>query len=126
MREMLSTTAALSGQGLGEQMALITDGRFSGGTRGFCVGHVAPEAQVGGPLALLKDGDMITIDAGRAGFPSIRPKRAEEAAQRVEAAQERLHVRRTVEICPVRRPGCRRRGHPSGRQGGRAHVYADI
>jgi dihydroxy-acid dehydratase len=65
MREMLSVTAALSGQGLGEQVGLITDGRFSGGTRGLVVGHVAPEAWVGGPLALLKDGDSVTIDADR-------------------------------------------------------------
>jgi len=63
MREMLSTTAALTGQGTGGKVALITDGRFSGATRGFCVGHVGPEAAVGGPIALLRDGDMITIDA---------------------------------------------------------------
>ncbi len=63
MREMLSTTAALSGQGMGKKVALITDGRFSGATRGFCVGHVGPEAAYGGPIALLKDGDMISIDA---------------------------------------------------------------
>jgi dihydroxy-acid dehydratase len=63
MREMLSTTAAIYGQGMGEHVALITDGRFSGGTRGFCVGHVGPEAAVGGPIALVKDGDKITIDA---------------------------------------------------------------
>jgi dihydroxy-acid dehydratase len=63
MREMLSTTAALYGLGLGEKVALITDGRFSGGTRGFCIGHVGPEAAVGGPIGLLKDGDIITIDA---------------------------------------------------------------
>ena len=63
MREMLATTAALSGQGMGKKVALITDGRFSGATRGFCVGHVGPEAAVGGPIGLLKDGDMITIDA---------------------------------------------------------------
>ena len=63
MREMLSTTAALSGQGMGKKVALITDGRFSGATRGFCVGHVGPEAAHGGPIGLLKDGDMITINA---------------------------------------------------------------
>jgi dihydroxy-acid dehydratase len=63
MREMLSVTAALVGQGLGESIGLITDGRFSGGTHGLVVGHVAPEAWVGGPLAFLKDGDRITIDA---------------------------------------------------------------
>ena len=65
MREMLSTTAALYGQGVGDKVALITDGRFSGGTRGFCIGHVGPEAAVGGPIALIKNGDMITIDANK-------------------------------------------------------------
>jgi dihydroxy-acid dehydratase len=63
MREMLSTTAALYGQGMGAKVALITDGRFSGATRGFCIGHVGPEAAVGGPIGLLQDGDIIAIDA---------------------------------------------------------------
>jgi len=63
MREMLSTTAAIYGQGMGDKVALITDGRFSGATRGFCVGHVGPEAALGGPIGLLKDGDIIEIDA---------------------------------------------------------------
>jgi dihydroxy-acid dehydratase len=63
MREMLATTAALYGQGMGDKVALITDGRFSGATRGFCIGHVGPEAQLGGPIGLIKDGDIITIDA---------------------------------------------------------------
>ncbi|MGO4573666.1 dihydroxy-acid dehydratase [Microvirga sp. 2TAF3] len=63
MREMLSTTAALYGQGMGDKVALITDGRFSGATRGFCIGHVGPEAAVGGPIGLLKDGDIIVLDA---------------------------------------------------------------
>jgi dihydroxy-acid dehydratase len=63
MREMLSTTAAIYGQGMGDRVALITDGRFSGATRGFCVGHVGPEAAVGGPIGLLRDGDVIAIDA---------------------------------------------------------------
>ncbi len=63
MREMLATTAALSGQGMGKKVALITDGRFSGATRGFCVGHVGPEAAHGGPIALIENGDMITLDA---------------------------------------------------------------
>ena len=63
MREMLSTTGAIYGQGKGEKVALITDGRFSGATRGFCVGHVGPEAAMGGPIALLKNGDVIDIDA---------------------------------------------------------------
>ncbi|MDP3896780.1 MAG: dihydroxy-acid dehydratase [Mesorhizobium sp.] len=65
MREMLSTTAALYGQGMGGKVALITDGRFSGATRGFCIGHVGPEAAVGGPIALINDGDVITIDASK-------------------------------------------------------------
>ena len=63
MREMLSTTAALSGQGMGKKVALITDGRFSGATRGFCVGHVGPEAAYGGPIALINTGDVVTINA---------------------------------------------------------------
>ncbi len=63
MREMLSTTAALYGQGMGDKVALITDGRFSGATRGFCVGHVGPEAAIGGPIAHLRDGDIIELDA---------------------------------------------------------------
>ena len=63
MREMLSTTAAIYGQGMGEKVALITDGRFSGATRGFCIGHVSPEAHIGGMIGLLKDGDEIEIDA---------------------------------------------------------------
>merc|ERR1719326_2359567 len=63
MKEMLNPTAIIMGAGLGKEVALITDGRFSGGSHGFCVGHVAPEAQVGGPIALVRDGDVITIDA---------------------------------------------------------------
>ena len=63
MREMLSTTAALYGHGMGEKVALITDGRFSGATRGFCIGHVGPEAAEGGPIALVENGDTIRIDA---------------------------------------------------------------
>ena len=63
MREMLQTTGAIYGQGKGEKVALITDGRFSGATRGFCIGHVGPEASVGGPIALIEDDDLIRIDA---------------------------------------------------------------
>jgi dihydroxy-acid dehydratase len=65
MREMLSPTGALFGRGLGDKVALITDGRFSGGSHGFVVGHIAPEAAVGGPIALLRAGDRISIDALR-------------------------------------------------------------
>ncbi|WP_119678366.1 dihydroxy-acid dehydratase [Indioceanicola profundi] len=82
MREMLSTTAALYGQGMGDKVALITDGRFSGATRGFCIGHVGPEAAVGGPIGLLQDGDIITLDA-------------EKGTMSVELTDEELAVRRT-------------------------------
>ncbi|HVZ53406.1 MAG TPA: dihydroxy-acid dehydratase [Pseudolabrys sp.] len=81
MREMLSTTAALYGQGMGEKVALITDGRFSGATRGFCVGHVGPEAAVGGPIGLLRDGDIIEMDADN-GILNVRVSESELAARR--------------------------------------------
>jgi dihydroxy-acid dehydratase len=80
MREMLSTTAALYGQGVGEKVALITDGRFSGATRGFCIGHVGPEAAVGGPIGLIRDGDIIEIDAEK-GTLDVKLS-AEELARR--------------------------------------------
>jgi dihydroxy-acid dehydratase len=85
MREMLSTTAAIYGQSQtkGRDVALITDGRFSGGTRGFCVGHVGPEAAVGGPIALLRDGDKIVIDAGK-GTIDVMLSDAELAARKAE------------------------------------------
>jgi dihydroxy-acid dehydratase len=73
MREMLSTTGAIYGQGMGEKVALITDGRFSGATRGFCIGHVGPEAAAGGPLALVKNGDRIVIDAGKGTIDLVVP-----------------------------------------------------
>ena len=76
MREMLSTTGAIYGQGKGEKVALITDGRFSGATRGFCVGHVGPEAALGGPIALLKNGDIIDIDAKK-GTINVRLTKAQ-------------------------------------------------
>ena len=81
MREMLSTTAALYGQGTGGKVALITDGRFSGATRGFCVGHVGPEAAVGGPIALVRDGDLITVDAVN-GTIEVKLTDAELAARK--------------------------------------------
>ncbi len=89
MREMLSTTAALYGQGTGGKVALITDGRFSGGTRGFCIGHVGPEAAVGGPIALLRDGDIIRIDAGK-GILDVRLSDA-ELAERGKNWKPRIH-----------------------------------
>ena len=81
MREMLSTTGAIYGQGKGEKVALITDGRFSGATRGFCVGHVGPEAALGGPIALLRNGDMIDIDAKK-GTINVRLTRAQLASRK--------------------------------------------
>jgi dihydroxy-acid dehydratase len=81
MREMLATTAALYGQGAGDKVALITDGRFSGGTRGFCIGHVGPEAAEGGPIGLLKDGDVIHIDADK-GTLEVEIDAAEMTARR--------------------------------------------
>src|SRR2546426_3241716 len=83
MREMLATTAALYGQGMGGKVALITDGRFSGATRGFCVGHVGPEAAVGGPIALVRDGDVIELD-GEAGTLNVRLSDEELARRKAE------------------------------------------
>jgi dihydroxy-acid dehydratase len=82
MREMLATTAALYGQGMGGKVALITDGRFSGATRGFCIGHVGPEAAIGGPIALLRDGDVIEIDA-KAGTLDVKLSAAELEKRRL-------------------------------------------
>ena len=76
MREMLQTTGAIYGQGKGEKVALITDGRFSGATRGFCIGHVGPEASIGGPIALLRNGDVIDIDAKK-GTINVRLSKKE-------------------------------------------------
>ena len=81
MREMLSTTGAIYGQGKGEKVALITDGRFSGATRGFCVGHVGPEAALGGPIALLRNGDVIDIDA-KQGTINVRLTKSQLASRR--------------------------------------------
>jgi len=104
MREMLATTAALYGQGMGDKVALITDGRFSGATRGFCVGHVGPEAAVGGPIALIQDGDIIDLDV-ITGTLQVRLTDAEleERRKALEAARDRSRLRRFVEI----RPACR-------------------
>ena len=116
MREMLATTAALYGQGMGGKVALITDGRFSGATRGFCVGHVGPEAAVGGPIALLRDGDIIKLDADKGTLDvelatNELARRAKEWKPRAEAFTLRLFV----EIRPAGRTGAAGRGHPSGR-----------
>jgi dihydroxy-acid dehydratase len=81
MREMLGVTSAIYGQGNGDKVALITDGRFSGATRGFCIGHVGPEAAVGGPIGLLEDGDVIAIDA-EAGTLDVELSEQELASRR--------------------------------------------
>ncbi len=95
MREMLSVTAALSGQGLGESIGLVTDGRFSGGTHGLVVGHVAPEAWVGGPIAFVKEGDAITIDAGQKRLSLDIPD-AELAKRRAGWVKPEPRVKRGV------------------------------
>ncbi len=89
MREMLSTTGAIYGQGKGEKVALITDGRFSGATRGFCVGHVGPEAAIGGPIALLKNGDVIDIDAKK-GSINVRLTNAQLKVRRKKWREKKL------------------------------------
>ena len=101
MREMLSTTAALYGQGAGDKVALITDGRFSGGTRGFCIGHVGPEAALGGPIALVRNGDMISIDA-------------EQGRLDLDVSEAELAERRKAWKAP-----------PNGYQSGVLRKYAD-
>ena len=122
MREMLATTAALYGQGMGDKVALITDGRFSGATRGFCVGHVGPEAAVGGPIGLLRDGDIIEIDAEK-GTLDVKLTKAEleQRGARAQAARRRIHLWVSVEVRPTGRAGATGRRHPSGR-GGRERV----
>ena len=117
MREMLSTTAALYGQGVGEKVALITDGRFSGATRGFCIGHVGPEAADGGPIALIEDGDIISIDAEKGTLDLEVPKAELAAAQGLEATGQPLSERRPAQVrgpggsCAQRcRHACRRKG----------------
>ena len=118
MREMLSTTAAIYGQGESEHYALITDGRFSGATRGLCIGHVGPEAAEGGPIGLIKDGDIIVIDATKGTLDvELSGGRVGEPQSSVETAQDDLHVRRLVEVRGKRRSSARRCGHACRRQG---------
>ncbi len=126
MKEMLSTTAALYGQGMGNKVALITDGRFSGGTRGFCIGHVGPEAAVGGPIGLLKDGDIIRIDADK-GTLDVKLTDA-ELAERRAAWKPREHQYQSGAIWKfVQLVGPASKGavtHPGGKA--EKHCYADI
>ncbi len=126
MREMLSTTAAIYGQGMGEQVALITDGRFSGGTRGFCIGHVGPEAAVGGPIGLLRNGDKITIDAER-GTIDVALSDAELAARRAAWQPRRTDYNSGAIWKYAQLVGPAHLGavtHPGGEA--ETHCYADI
>lgn len=127
MREMLATTAALSGQGMGKKVALITDGRFSGATRGFCVGHVGPEAAHCGPIALVKDGDMITLDAQK-GEISIDVSDEEMAKRKAEWKGPRETIYATGSLWKYAQlVGGARKGavtHPGGKF--EKHIYADL
>jgi dihydroxy-acid dehydratase len=126
MREMLSTTAALYGQGVGEKVALITDGRFSGATHGFCIGHVGPEAAVGGPIGLLRDGDIITIDAA-AGTLEVGLSKAELAERRRAWTPRRNDYQSGCLWRYSQTVGDAEKGavtHPGARA--ETHVYADI
>jgi dihydroxy-acid dehydratase len=126
MREMLATTAALSGQGMGKKVALITDGRFSGATRGFCVGHVGPEAAHGGPIALLKNGDVITLNAVT-GELSVALSDEELAKRKSEwkgprkTAYTSGAVHKFAKLCGGARWGAVT--HPGAK--GESHVYMD-
>jgi dihydroxy-acid dehydratase len=126
MREMLSTTAAIYGQGESEHYALITDGRFSGATRGLCVGHVSPEAAVGGPIGLLKDGDIIVIDAEK-GTIDVELS-ADELAKRKAGWKPRKTIYTSGALYRYAQTvGSARNGavtHPGGKAEG--HMYADI
>ncbi len=126
MREMLSTTAALYGLGMGESVALLTDGRFSGATRGFCIGHVGPEASDGGPIALVEDGDIIAIDA-EAGTIDLNVDDATMAARkaawkpRVNDYQAGALWRYAQNVGPAWQGAVTHPGAKAER-----HVYADI
>ncbi|MBV9755661.1 MAG: dihydroxy-acid dehydratase, partial [Alphaproteobacteria bacterium] len=124
--EMLSTTSAIYGQGMGEQVALITDGRFSGATRGFCVGHVGPEAAVGGPIALLRNGDRIVIDAD-AGRIDVQLSEAELASRRAAWQPRRTDYNAGAIWKYAQAVGPAHLGavtHPGG--AAETHCYADI
>jgi dihydroxy-acid dehydratase len=126
MREMLSTTAALYGQGLGEHVALITDGRFSGATRGFCIGHVGPEAAEGGPIGLVLDGDIVHIDAAAGTIDLDVPD--DVLAARRAAWRPRQHDYQSGAIWRfAQNVGSARQGavtHPGAQA--ETHVFADI
>ena len=126
MREMLSTTAALAGQGRGDKVALVTDGRFSGATRGLCIGHVGPEAQDGGPIALVQTGDIISIDAD-AGVLDLEVDESELAIRKRSWRPRETNYASGAIWKYARLVGPAHLGattHP-GRKSER-HVYADI
>ncbi|MPY74856.1 MAG: dihydroxy-acid dehydratase [Alphaproteobacteria bacterium] len=126
MREMLATTSAIYGQGMGDKVALITDGRFSGATRGFCIGHIGPEAAVGGPIALLKDGDKITIDAVE-GILAVDLDDAELEKRRKAWKPRETDYRSGALWKYAQTVGNARNGavtHPGGKA--ESHVFADI
>jgi dihydroxy-acid dehydratase len=126
MREMLSTTAAIYGQGMGDKVALITDGRFSGATRGFCIGHVGPEAAVGGPIGLLRDGDVITIDAVE-GTIDVDLSEDEFAARRKDWKPRETDYQSGALWRYAQTVGDARNGaitHPGAKA--EKHIYADI
>ncbi len=126
MREMLATTAALYGQGVGDKVALITDGRFSGATRGFCIGHVGPEAAVGGPIGLLKDGDMITINANT-GDISVDLSDAELTARKAEWKPRETNYNSGTIWKYAQTVGSAETGattHPGAKK--ETHVFADL
>ena len=126
MREMLGVTSAIYGQGMGDKVALITDGRFSGATRGFCIGHVGPEAAVGGPIGLLKDGDVIDIDA-EAGRLDVELSEAELAARRGGWAPKASNYNSGTLWKYAQTVGSAEKGavtHPGG--AAETHVYADL
>ncbi|MEL6169654.1 MAG: dihydroxy-acid dehydratase [Pseudomonadota bacterium] len=127
MREMLATTAALSGQGMGKKVALITDGRFSGATRGFCVGHVGPEAAHAGPIGLLRDGDVITINAIK-GELSVDLTQDELEKRRAEWSGPRKTIYTSGALWKYAQlVGATKFGavtHPGGKA--ESHVYMDL
>jgi dihydroxy-acid dehydratase len=126
MREMLATTAALYGQGMGEKVALITDGRFSGATRGFCIGHVGPEAADGGPIGLIEEGDMINIDA-EAGIIDLEVDETVLAERRKKFVQRETDYGSGALWRYAQNVGPAYQGavtHPGAKA--EKHVYADI
>ena len=112
MREMLAVTGAMKGVGRGADCALVTDGRFSGGTHGFCIGHVAPEAVDGGPIALVADGDRIVVDVENLHHrPGGGRRRARPPAGRPQASGTPVHDRRAGQVRPAGDRGRAGRGH---------------